>query len=48
MPVCYDYKTLLQFFIQVSTTMSAGMVQELQGHARIYHLKDANNHNIFL
>ena len=28
-----DYKTLLKFFIRVSTTMSAGLVQEIQGHA---------------
>ena len=29
----YDYETFLQFFTQVSTTMSSGMVQELQGLA---------------
>ena len=30
--LCYDDKTLLQFFAQVSTTMTAGMVQELPGY----------------
>ena len=32
--LCYDYKTLLEFFTRASTTMSAaGMVKELQRYA---------------
>ena len=30
--LCYDYKTLLQFFAHVSTTKSAGMVLEVLTH----------------
>ena len=38
----------MQFFTLASTTMSAGTVQELQGHMpSTYHLKDVNNDNGF-
>ena len=36
----------LQFFTQVSTTMSTGIVQQLQGHA-LHISSDVNNHNRF-
>ena len=39
---------LAAVFTRVSTTMSAGMVQEIQGMPYTYHLKDANNHDNFL
>ena len=39
----------MQFFTLASTTMSAGTVQELQGHMpSTYHLKDVNNVTVFL
>ena len=45
--LCYDYKTLLQFFTRVSTTISTGIVQELQEHMPHTYLKVVNNHNTF-